>query len=295
MAMFDTCLSAVRSAAQAKNLQVEAYIKIGMPDYLMGDESRLRQIIINLLGNAVKFTPHGSVRLEASWLNDRLTVDVIDTGQGIPEEMHEAIFDRFRQVSEGMTRSSQGSGLGLSISRDIAALFDGSVELVTPQPEIGAHFRFEARLSAYDASQDTPHTSTHARSFDLSGYKILIVEDNTVNRNVLTSYLAAANAETYEAKDGKSALQLIQEGTQFDAIIMDLHMPQMSGIDVLHALDAEFPDISKTLPVIMVTADVTPAAREALLTAGARSVLTKPFDLDALALETRSAIHQAAE
>ena len=284
--MLDTALSTVRGIAAQKGLTLETSIDAAVPEQVLGDEIRIRQIIVNLLSNAVKFTQEGSVTLTANWGNQKLQVDLIDTGTGIPRDKQETIFDRFAQASSGMARSSEGTGLGLAISRELAALMGGAVGLSQPQPSVGAHFFLTVPLAELDdavsrknelLSEDNPP--------DLDGCRLLVVEDNVVNRDVVVNQLANANAKVFEANDGQSALDLLAGGLQVDTIIMDLRMPKLTGLEVLQALDTQFEDLSERVPVIIMTADTIPTIREALFSAGAKMVLTKPLDLDGLQQE----------
>lgn len=289
--LFDRAVGAVQGAAQAKGLALTQEIDFNaMPDWVLGDEVRLRQIVVNLLGNAVKFTPAGDVRLTARWSDNRLRVDVTDTGPGVPKEKRDSIFDRFSQASEGITKQVEGSGLGLAICKDIAALSGGDVGLADPQPAQGAHFWMDIALPASTEAGDEDGLSFAGRPADLSGLKLLVVEDNTVNRRVFTTSLAAAGASVSEVEDGKQALKALSAGREFDAVVMDLHMPELSGVDVLEALPETLGDLADRLPVIMVTADVTAEARTALMDRGAYCVLTKPIDPDALSNTVRKAV-----
>ena len=137
---------AINGVALMKGLTVEIDIAPGLPDHVLGDEARVRQILLNLVGNAVKFTETGGVQLKAFWNDGRFRADVIDSGPGVPKNKRDQIFDRFRQASEGLTRTSDGSGLGLAICKELAALADGSVGLADTQPEQGAHFWLDIAL-----------------------------------------------------------------------------------------------------------------------------------------------------
>ena len=286
--MLDTALSAVKGAAETKQLELQVQLDSGMPDYVLGDEQRMRQIVLNLLGNAVKFTASGWVRLTARWTDGVLSVDVEDTGPGVAEAAQEIIFDRFAQANTSLTREAEGSGLGLSISRDLAVMAGGSVTLISSTPGAGSHFRFEAPLPQAEkrALLAPAETGAGAPRVELTQRKILVVEDNQVNRQVMTTHLKQSLADVYEADNGKSAADLLKRGSQFDAIVMDLHMPKLSGLDVLQTLKLAGADMP---PVIMVTADVTPEAQETLMRNGATTVLTKPLNLDRLAIEIKAA------
>jgi hypothetical protein len=283
--LFDTALSGVKGAAEIKGLTLETTLQPGMPDYVCGDETRLRQVLLNLLGNAVKFTSEGVIGLEARWTDARLVVDITDTGPGVPQAMQAHIFDRFRQASEGLARVTEGTGLGLAISKEIAELAGGTVTLVDPQPTLGAHFRLEIPLTPAAGESAQPILGQGSEWVDLSETRVLVVEDHLANRTVLVEYLRASCADVVSVTDGASALDCMREHSPFDVVVMDMHMPRMSGAEAMRAMRLH----GDGTPVIMVTADAAPATSDLLLDAGARCVLTKPLDLSRLAVEIRGA------
>ncbi|MEQ8403554.1 MAG: ATP-binding protein [Oceanicaulis sp.] len=277
--LFTSAIGAVQGSATAKGLELDVTLAPGMPDQLVGDEARLRQILLNLLGNAVKFTDTGKISFKARWNDGRLRIDVIDTGCGVPAEMREAIFDRFRQASEGEARRSTGAGLGLSICRDLARLAGGSVALADPQPAIGAHFVLKTPLPLAANTHETLSPSQAAAQWieKLAGARVLVVDDNPVSRTVLGEFLSTAGATYCEAGDGQAALAAIRSGECFDAVLMDLHMPDLSGLDVLRALRSE-----ERPPVIFITADVSTRTQSELAASEAFCTLKKPVDFSDL-------------
>ena len=144
--VLEQAVEAVSGLAEHKGLELICEIEPGLPAKVLGDEKRIKQIVLNLLGNALKFTPEGWVRLDACWQDDRLMVRVTDSGPGIGAEAKTVIFERFVQGSEGVTKTAEGSGLGLSICRELAAMMGGSISLTDPQPERGAQFCVELPL-----------------------------------------------------------------------------------------------------------------------------------------------------
>ena len=285
--MLDTTLSAIKGAAESKKLELIVAIDPALPDYVMGDERRMRQIALNLLGNAVKFTSRGSISLSAHWSDGLFTLDVIDTGPGIPQSAQALIFDRFAQANSAPTREADGSGLGLSISLELAKMAGGSIELVSSRLGEGSHFRVQIPLHLAEkrAVITTQGVMSTPRA-SLSGRKVLVVEDNPVNREMITAYLTQASAQVMEADNGQSAAERLVRGEEFDAIVMDLHMPKLSGLDLLRQMKQARADMP---PVIMVTADATPEAQESLLRNGAARVLTKPLNIDRLVIEIGAA------
>jgi PAS domain S-box-containing protein len=285
--LIETAVSAISGIALEKGLELDVMVSPGMPKHVLGDQSRMRQILLNMLGNAVKFTETGGVRVEARWRNDRFKVDVIDTGCGVPPEARGRIFDRFRQASEGLARSAEGSGLGLSISREIARLAGGDVILVDPQPVKGAHFRMEVALKSADDGEavEVDFDRVDTSEPDLSALRLLVVEDNDISRNLTCTYLSDLGAEIVEAEDGCFALEAIEKEPAFDVIILDLHMPRLSGLEVLQALNANAAKLGGVPPVMIMSADVATHVRETLFLNGAASFLSKPVQLAGLADE----------
>ena len=289
-ALFDSAAAAVRGAAELKNLSLECSLDPSLPQEAWGDEQRLRQILVNLLGNAVKFTHQGAVRLHARWSGGRLFVDVIDTGPGVPEAMRELIFERSQQASEGLARTAEGSGLGLAISRELAAMAGGRVSLADPQPERGAHFVLEIDLPAMPSQAEpvSPEPVQDSARL-LEGLHVLVVEDNGANRELVMDQIALAGGAGLEAHSGAAALDLLDRGAPCDVILLDLHMPGLSGLDMLAALK----DRRIDAPVIVTTADALPETRAQALAAGAQAVFTKPLDLGQLVAAARACARSA--
>lgn len=289
--LFKSALSGVQGSAIAKGLSLDVTLGPGMPETVIGDEARLRQILLNLLGNAVKFTDSGSVSLNARWTNGWLRVDVKDTGCGVPPDMREAIFNRFRQVSEGDARRSTGAGLGLAICRDLAQLSGGRVDMAHPQPAVGSHFILETPLpeNAPEISQSNASSHAAGDEGELADARFLVVDDNPDSLKVVCEYLSSVGAGHTEAVDGRAALDAIQSGHGFDAIILDLHMPEMSGLDVLNVLDSHSRNVP---PVIILTADVSKDTQHALQASSAFCTLPKPVDLRRLGEALVQALHE---
>jgi len=279
-AMLQSAVSAVTGAAQIKGLTLISQIAPELPAAVIGDEARMRQVVLNLLGNAIKFTSTGQITLRARYDAPNLVVDVIDTGPGVREADRERVFERFAQTSEGMAREKEGSGLGLSISREIARKAGGDVFLAPDQPAQGAHFRLTAPLTPVARRPQALKAAASERSVAeaaLSGARILMVEDNSVNRQILRECLVPLGVKLDEADNGESGLDLIRHSPRYDAYILDLHMPGLSGLDLLERITRHYG--ADAPPAVIITADASPQAQIELYAAGAASVLTKPVDL----------------
>jgi len=232
---------AIRAAA--KRLELICDIDPGVPRFLRGDPVRLRQVLVNLVGNAVKFTREGEVivgaKVEHEAGNDvSLGFRVSDTGIGIPEHRQQAIFETFIQGESTTARQYGGTGLGLAISKQIIELLDGEVS-VESQPGKGSTFHFTVPLERVETPGHHP-TTTPEQWAALSGRRILVVDDIATVRRVLQVTLRSWGCDTVLAAAGSEALELAKTacaaGHPFDAVLLDVHMPEMSGVEVGRAL-----------------------------------------------------------
>ncbi|MDR7333298.1 ATP-binding protein [Roseateles asaccharophilus] len=258
----------------------------GLPDGLLGDPTRLRQALLNLVGNAVKFTDHGEVGLRVSVLaqdTDAVTLrfEVSDTGPGVDPETAARLFSAFEQGEASTARRHGGTGLGLAITRRIAEMMGGEVG-VDSQPGQGARFWFTARLRRDPCARlpQSPCTGLSAAErlrLRCHGRRVLLVEDNPVNQEIALAVLAQGALQVTVAGDGASALhEAANDG--FDAVLMDLHLPDMAGTEITRRLRAA----GITAPVLALTASATPAERAQCAQLGMAAFLTKPLQPEAL-------------
>ena len=231
-------LDVVAPAAAAKSIELAGCVYDGVPSGLVGDATRLRQILLNLLNNAVKFTPDGEVVLTVDAkrvVDSRLVVQatVRDTGIGIPSDRLEALFDSFTQLDASTTRKFGGTGLGLAISRRLATLMGGELSAESDGVGRGASFLLE-----FPAAEVELPASAHERDAPaLSGLRALVVDDNATNR-----YLVRMQAESWglyvrDTEFPREALQWIDRGDPFDVAILDMQMPEMDGLELAAALE----------------------------------------------------------
>jgi two-component system, sensor histidine kinase and response regulator len=234
----DEALRALAVPAHEKNLELLCEWKEGVPDYVVGDAIRIRQVIVNLLGNAIKFTPAGEVVLEVavekSWPQQlALHFVVRDTGIGIAPENQKLIFDAFSQADGSMTRQYGGTGLGLTISARLVEAMQGKI-WVESAPGRGSSFHFTAR---FGVATDAPPAQPPAF---LPGLSVLVVDDNLTNRRILTDVLRRWGMQPVATASGLEALALIERAfarrSPFALIITDVHMPQMSGFELAERL-----------------------------------------------------------
>jgi signal transduction histidine kinase len=272
-----------------KGLELVVDIAPDVPLRLLGDSLRLSQVLINFIGNAIKFTERGRVTVSASVqsLGARETVlrlAVRDTGMGISPEQQQSLFQRFQQADASTTRRFGGTGLGLAISRRLAELMGGEVG-VESQVGRGSTFWFTARLGLPDdaaAQQLLPPAAMQQAPPGLDGARVLLVEDNRINQIIACAFLQKAGVEVELAENGQAALDRLDrtDGQGFDAVLMDLHMPVLDGLAATRIIRSR--PRHERLPVIAMTASVLPSDRQPCLDAGMNDFIDKPLDREAM-------------
>jgi signal transduction histidine kinase/CheY-like chemotaxis protein len=260
------------SASTHKDDLVVRVTRGPLPVALLGDPARLRQILLNLVGNAIKFTDQGSVDVHLSWGGQRLRVAIRDSGIGIAEEHLEGLFEPFTQAEAGTTRRYGGTGLGLAICKRLVETMEGTLSVQSVLGE-GSEFTFEvyAPISELEVAEEevvqVKPVSCH----------VLLVDDNLVNLMVTRRMLETLGCSARSEDDGQNALAALEEEA-FDIVLMDCRMPGMDGFEATRRLRAK----GMTLPVLALTAGVTQAERARCEAAGMDEVLPKPLKLDSL-------------
>lgn len=268
--------------ARAKGLELIAYCGPEVPDRLSGDAGRIRQILLNLASNAVKFTPAGEVAIRVH-LVDRhpggaaVRFEVHDTGIGIEPEDHRRLFESFSQADSSTTRRYGGTGLGLAISRRLTEVMGGVIGL-TSAPGAGSIFWFVLPLPSAVASGGIWTGEEAAPSPDLlTGLRVLVVDDNETNRLVLEAQLRAWNMDPDTAGDARAALVRCREAAfatrPYDIVILDMCMPEMNGLELARAISSDSSLAPTSLILLTSTPQIDPAE---LAAAGIREWLTKP-------------------
>lgn len=306
--LIDEVMDMFEPEAAGKSLTLTAHRGPDAPECVLADRARLRQVLVNLVGNALKFTDTGEVRIEwrgEAGANDAplLAIDVVDTGPGVPEADRERIFSAFLQIDASSARAHPGTGLGLKISRDLVRLMGGSIDVVD-EPRGGSRFRvripyavaietIESDIGAAansnsgsesHASSDAAATSrtTAASRRDRIDARVLVVEDNRLNASLVKLMLERQGCEVSCIADGAAAL-LSMRNTEWDIVLMDCQMPQLDGYDTTRRWrDIERADGRARVPIVALTASAMAEDRQKCLDAGMDDYLTKPVVLDDL-------------
>jgi len=282
-------VSTQRSRLTDKGLSCKITIPADLPDALVGDQLRIKQILLNLLGNAIKFTERGGITLSVTvveHLDSGLLLDIAvkDTGIGIPEKLQEPIFEAFSQADASTTRCYGGTGLGLTICRRLAELMGGSIR-VESQPEEGSTFYLRLPLALSSVFPETENQQKHAsRLWDGSVLNILLAEDNQINTKYISTVAKKMGHQVTVAENGKIALDALKSN-RFDLVLMDIKMPVMGGDEALRILRALEFERGIHLPVIALTAYALNGDKENYLTMGFDGYLPKPFTAKELADE----------
>ncbi|MES2697743.1 MAG: response regulator [Verrucomicrobiota bacterium] len=235
----ESCLALMAERAHAKNLELVYLIEEDVPKRFIGDAGRLQQVLLNLLGNAVKFTHEGEVVVRVSKVSEmsagrvRLKFAVSDTGIGIPDEAKAKLFQPFVQADGTMTRRFGGTGLGLAISKQLVTMMGGEIGVENGR-NCGAIFWFTVELPAQMSA-----ATTSRRWIDLVGLRALVVDDNATNREILQRQLATWQIDTVAAGSGEEALAVVRRERPFNFALLDMHMPGMDGLELARRLSAE--------------------------------------------------------
>jgi signal transduction histidine kinase/HAMP domain-containing protein/ActR/RegA family two-component response regulator len=279
-----------RHIADQKGLTFAVRMHEGLPATMFSDPTRLQQILKNLLSNAFKFTARGGVTMlvePTAGHSGSVSFSVQDTGIGIPLDKHKLIFEAFQQADGTTSRKYGGTGLGLTISREMARLMGGAID-VESAPNQGSTFTLRLPINyagadvvaredskAHEAAPE-PHVPPLPLDAEFSGKKVLLVDDDGRNVFAIASVLKARNMEVLHAENGKVALDLLQAHGDIDVVLMDTMMPEMDGLDATRAIR----DLSRfrSLPIISLTAKAMKGDREKALAAGASEYVTKPVD-----------------
>jgi signal transduction histidine kinase/CheY-like chemotaxis protein len=275
-----------------KKLEYSVSVAADVPDRLVGDPDRLRQILLNLLGNAIKFTDQGGVSIEVRRepAADGVTLlfAVRDSGVGIPSDKQDLIFEAFRQADGSTTRKYGGTGLGLAICARLVELMGGAI-WVESAPGRGSTFRFSARLGVVtetpgEIDEQARKLAMAVMAFNpepMDNLRILLAEDNPVNQRLASKLLEKRGHRVTVTATGRGALERIRD-ENFDVVLMDVQMPDMDGLEATALIRAWEKTHGGRTPIIALTAHSMKGDRERCLAAGMDTYVTKPFDVTRL-------------
>lgn len=280
VALVQTLAKSVQLRMESKSVEVKADIDPGITHLVLGDDLLLNQILLNLLGNAEKFTAEGEIGIRTKILSEPhetpmwVEFCVYDTGIGIPAEKHDLIFQTFRQVDGDTRRKFGGTGLGLAITKQLVELQGGSIRV---ESTLGVGTQFYINLPYLNtgvvAEQNTPIMEQMQLNSD--GKRILVAEDNAMNRKYIDTLLRKWNIEHFFAHNGREAYEMCLED-HYDLVLMDIQMPEMDGYEACQAI-RDLPGLNNKTPIIALTASAMLSQRDKAFFAGMNDYLSKPF------------------
>lgn len=284
--LVDEVVRTFKPRLENKPVEILSHLTADVPRYITGDQVRVRQIFNNLVGNAVKFTAAGSIRIEGSVESDsetsvKLKFDIIDTGIGIPPDRINLLFKVFSQVDPSTTRKYGGSGLGLAITKNLCELMNGSIA-VKSEPGTGSDFFFTLTFQKAVSDHHPPGPDNNQKSIQneqrIKEIKILLAEDNIINQKVAIMTLKKLGCRYDIAANGKLALDMHKENN-YDVILMDIQMPEMDGIEATKMIRQHEKETGKASPVkiIAMTANAMTTDQNLYRAEGMDGFIPKPF------------------
>ncbi|MBU1229082.1 MAG: PAS domain S-box protein [Proteobacteria bacterium] len=276
-----SCAAVFEDQARSKGLSLSVDVAKGLPKTLLGDPGKIRQILFNLLGNAVKFTAEGKVVLEAAGLPQAggrcvLLLTVTDTGVGMPEDRQDEMFEPFTQAEPVFTKRFPGTGLGLAIVRRLVALMDGGITLTSAEG-LGTSISLALRLEQPERSAKA-RPGQHRRKSRLRPQRLILAEDNLVSQLAARSFLQRAGHEVHTAVSGLEVLALLEAGT-YDAVLMDIQMPGMDGVEATRRIRSHDGSLfDPNIPIIALTAYAQLSEQKAFFEAGMNAAISKPLE-----------------
>ncbi len=298
-APIEQAVRTLSSRAAEKGISIQTTFADGLPERIFCDEQRLRQIVLNLLGNAVKFTEKGGIQIHVSGRpmpagDFELHISVADSGIGIADDQQRVIFEAFRQADGSVTRRYGGTGLGLAISSRLAQLMGGGIG-VRSEPGKGSTFSVTVRAPFVDA----PHAVSLSDPADspasgASGLRILLAEDNEVNRRLVELVISRHGHQVTTVSDGRKAVEKAST-QQFDLVLMDVQMPDMDGLEATRQIRNLEQALGRRTPILALTANAMKGDRDICIEAGMDGYIPKPFETDQLltAIQLASRGHKA--
>ena len=281
-------INLVKNVAVKKGLQMKVTVEQDIPRRFYGDEGRIRQILINIINNAIKFTSKGYIELRVTgkYIDDEymnLRFEIEDTGIGIKEADLPYVFESFRQLDMNRNKKNEGTGLGLAITKQIVELMQGTIEVHSEYGK-GTCFAVVIKQRVTDkctlkenASEFGEKGEKKIQLFKAEDYRVLVVDDNLLNRKVVLRMLAAYKFALDQAESGYEAIELVKEN-KYDLILMDHMMPEMDGVETMHIMRTQYAEQVAGTAIVALTANALVGAREEYLQNGFEDFLSKPFE-----------------
>ena len=293
--MVQDVVSIIEFRLREKNIVFETKVNPSIPKELIGDELRMRQILINLLNNAVKFTNRGTITLKMDWnyieqKKGLLHIEVRDTGIGISEENLNKLFEAFGQLDTKKNRNVEGTGLGLAITKKIVDIMGGRIHVESVIKE-GSNFIVDVPQKVYDAEpskfdmnyERTTYDDNFRVSMSAPNAKVLIVDDNKVNRQVAGELMKLFGIEAYMAESGQEAIDKVEKRLiTYDVIFMDHMMPFMDGVEATKIIRGLDSDYAKSVPIVALSANAIQGVAQMFLDNGMNDYLSKPIKMETL-------------
>ena len=279
--MFDSVVNIIDYRFKEKNLPLNIFIAKDLPTTLYGDHTNIKKVLLNILSNAVKYTKEGYVSLTVNAINKdnvcRLIISVEDTGRGIKPEQIDKLFVKFDRLQQDRNTTTEGTGLGLAIAKEILQLMGGNI---TVQSVFGSGSKFTVTIDQIINTQNIEIKKEIIKEdiLDLTGKKILIIDDNNLNLKVAKRLLNKYKCEVFETSSGEECLEIINEGKKFDLLLLDEMMPGLSGSETMIKLKEN----GYKVPIVVLTADVDVSARDKYLSLGYDDYLGKPINIKEL-------------
>lgn len=292
--VISTVTELMLAKAGEKNIRLSTKIDQKIPDQLIGDPTRLNQILLNLVGNAIKFTNQGEVKITIELLSEATNVEelkfsVTDTGIGIPEDKLKSLFKAFTQVSNETTRKYGGTGLGLAIAKQLVEMQNGSISVKSKVAE-GSTFSFILKFKKNEKPESGSNKVVAKLDFKkLEGSTVLLVEDNLLNQILAKKVLTDWKLKVEVAENGLVAIDKLKKNN-FDLILMDIQMPEMDGYDATKYIREKLTSPKSETPIIAMTAHALAGEAEKCIKAGMDDYISKPFDTQALYLKIDAAL-----
>jgi CheY-like chemotaxis protein len=275
--LLDNVIIMAKFLASEKNISVTFVTDLAFPIYLNGDDVRLRQILLNILGNAIKFTQTGSVTLQAGIGGQTVVFEIIDTGIGIKSEDLPFLFEAFKQVDTAKNRHIKGTGLGLSVSKYLVELMGGRIDV---ESVYGQGSSFKITIPRIEGVKPQSRKGAKKGLYYDNSVVVLVVDDNELNLTVAAGLLRIHGIKADKALSGQEALEMVAQN-QYQLIFMDQMMTEMDGLETTAKIRA-IGGILTELPIIALTANAMAGAKETLLAAGMNDFLSKPIQRDEL-------------